>query len=149
MKSRLSRGRPKRSVARNSRDRMSGTRAVWLWRHIRLANRSGQRPHAGERGTHITFTIRYRLPAFWKRLVPKWLARPAIKRALANFGRQVTRAEMPIVGSLLNLRGLPARLARRGGASLRRVQPILEQALLGSFVLPGEEPHRELVVGTL
>jgi hypothetical protein len=61
----------------------------------------------------------------------------------------VTRAEMPIVGSLLNLRGLPARLARRGGASLRRVQPILEQALLGSFVLPGEEPHRELVVGTL
>jgi hypothetical protein len=63
--------------------------------------------------------------------------------------KEVTPAEMPIVGFLLSLCQLPAHLARPAVASLMRVQPIVEQALRCGFVLPGEKPHRELVVETL
>ena len=41
-------------------------------------------------GTQVTFTLRYRLPGIWQWLIPRWLVRVGIRRALANLRRQVT-----------------------------------------------------------
>lgn len=64
--------------------------------------------------------------------------------------RNVTPGEMPLVGLLLELRTLPARVLRRGtGFGLAPERPILEQALRGGFVLLGETPGREIILGTV
>ncbi len=66
--------------------------------------------------------------------------------------KELTPAEIPLARVLLGLRALPSRLVGRG--RLRRggldpARPFLEQVLRAGFVLLGEEPGRELVVGTI
>ncbi len=66
--------------------------------------------------------------------------------------KELTPAEIPLVRALLGLRALPARLVRRGRLPRRTfdaTRPFLEQVLGAGFVLLGEEPGRELVVGTI
>lgn len=64
--------------------------------------------------------------------------------------RAVTPAEMPLVGTLFALRALPNRLLGRGpGIRPAAGRPLLDQALQGGFVLLGETPQREIVLGTV
>ena len=64
--------------------------------------------------------------------------------------RSVTPAEMLLVGALFALRALPSRLLGRG-PGIRPVsgRPLLEQARQGGFVLLGEAPGQEIVLGTV
>ena len=66
--------------------------------------------------------------------------------------KELTPAEIPLARVLLGLRTLPARLVRRGRLQRGRfdvTRPFLERLLGAGFVLLGEEPGRELVVGTI
>lgn len=44
-------------------------------------------------GTQETFTLRYRTPGFWNWLMPRWLVRLGIQRALANIQKVVAKGE--------------------------------------------------------
>jgi hypothetical protein len=61
--------------------------------------------------------------------------------------RAVTSAEMPLVGLLLRLRALPARLLGHR-PPVRRRGPVLEEVLRSTFVLLAED-EAEVVVGTV
>lgn len=66
--------------------------------------------------------------------------------------KELTPAEIPLARALLGLRALPARLVRHSRFRRGRfdpTRPFLEQMLGAGFVLLGEEPGRELVVGTI
>ncbi|MGH2454594.1 MAG: hypothetical protein ACRDF5_12710 [bacterium] len=69
-----------------------------------------------------------------------------IERAI----RELTAGEIPLMGLLFWLRALPARLAGRRIRGFRPHLPFLAQALApeGGFILLGETPERELVIGT-
>ena len=62
---------------------------------------------------------------------------------------ETTPAEIPLFRALMGLRALPARLAGRGRGELDGAKPLLDQALGAGFVLLGEAPDRELVIGTI
>lgn len=64
--------------------------------------------------------------------------------------KAVTPAEMPLVRTLFALRALPNRLLGRGpGIRPAAGRSLLDQALQAGFVLLGEAPQREIVVGTV
>ncbi len=44
-------------------------------------------------GTQETFTLRYRAPGLWNWLIPRWLVRLGIQRALANIQKAVAKGE--------------------------------------------------------
>lgn len=69
---------------------------------------------------------------------PPWRALEAVK--------QVTPEEMPLVRLLFALRSLPARLSGGGGLPAEKTVALYEQ-MARRFVLLGEEPGREVVVG--
>lgn len=64
--------------------------------------------------------------------------------------RAVAPAEMRLVGMLFALRALPTLLLGRGpGIRPAAGRPLLDQALEVGFVLLGEAPQQEIVVGTV
>lgn len=64
--------------------------------------------------------------------------------------RAVTPGEMPLVGVLFALRALPYRMLGRGpGIRPAAGTPLLDQALRAGFVLLGEMPQREIVLGAV
>lgn len=64
--------------------------------------------------------------------------------------RAVTPGEMPLVGVLFALRALPYHMLGRGpGIRPAAGRPLLDQALQAGFVLLGETPQREIVLGTV
>lgn len=71
----------------------------------------------------------------------------SISRAI----HELTAGEIPLVGTLFWLRALPARLAGRKIGGFRGHLSFLNQAIGpgGGFVLLGESPGRELVIGTV
>ncbi len=73
----------------------------------------------------------------------------ATPQAVFTAIKQVTPAEMPLVGTLLAIRALPARLTGKQTRTVDSSRTILEQALSGGFLLLGEEPGREIVIGTI
>jgi hypothetical protein len=56
---------------------------------------------------------------------------------------------MPLVGLLFAIRSLPRRLARTGGPSLARNEPLVAQMLAAGFTLLAEDPGREVVFGVV
>ncbi len=91
------------------------------------------------------------LPVYHFREVHATVVRAAPEDAFRAI-TELTPAEIPLARALLGLRALPSRLVGRG--RLRRggldpARPFLEQVLRAGFVLLGEEPGRELVVGTV
>ena len=91
------------------------------------------------------------LPVYDFREVHATVVRAAPERAFRAI-EELTPAEIPLVGALLGLRALPARLTRRGRLARRGLdarKPFLAQMLDAGFVPLGEEPGRELVVGTI
>ncbi len=46
-------------------------------------------------GTRETFTLCFRAPGLWNWLIPKWLVRLGIRRALANIQKRVTKGMRP------------------------------------------------------
>jgi hypothetical protein len=63
--------------------------------------------------------------------------------------KEVMPAEVPLFRFLFTIRSLPTILAGRPDRRFARPGPLLDKALGSGFVLLGEEPHRELVVGTI
>lgn len=63
--------------------------------------------------------------------------------------KEVTPLEIPLLRTLFWIRSLPARLTGGGGPGLVGAKPLLEQFINGGFVPLAEEPHRELVLGTI
>ena len=63
--------------------------------------------------------------------------------------KEVRPSEIPLFGALFWIRSLPSRLTRRGGQGFLGTQPLLEQMLVGGFVLLAEETSRDLVLGTI
>lgn len=61
--------------------------------------------------------------------------------------KEGTRAEVPMLRTLLGLRSLPRRLTTRSASRLVGSQSLLGQMLNAGFVLLGETVDRELVLG--
>ena len=71
------------------------------------------------------------------------------ERALAAV-KEVELRELPVTAALLGLRLLPARLVRKGRPGARPARRALYELMLGEgFVLLGDEPGREFVVGVV
>lgn len=68
-----------------------------------------------------------------------------VYRAVKN----VTAGEIPLFGTLMGLRALPARLMGKSMRGSRNNEPLLDYILKWSFVLLAETPNHELVVGTI
>jgi hypothetical protein len=60
-----------------------------------------------------------------------------------------TVGEMPLVWLLFAVRSLPRRLARTGGRSPARNEPLVAQMLAAGFTLLAEDPGREMVGGVV
>jgi hypothetical protein len=76
------------------------------------------------------------------------IAIAAPPRAVMDAVRSVTAGEMRLVRLLLRMRALPGRILGRP-APRRGKGPVLEEILRSGFVMLGEEPGREVVVGTI
>lgn len=63
--------------------------------------------------------------------------------------RNVTAAEIPLFGTLMGLRALPARLTSKAMRVSSDNEPLLDYVLKSSFVLLAEARDYELVVGTI
>jgi hypothetical protein len=61
--------------------------------------------------------------------------------------RTVTAAEIPVARQLTWVRSLPGRALGRRAPPPATTQPVLDDILRSGFVLLGEEPGREIVVG--
>ncbi len=68
--------------------------------------------------------------------------------AVVEAVRRVTTREIRFVRALMRLRSIPGRMLGRR-APARRGGPVLEEALRSGFVLLGEDPDREIVLGTI
>jgi hypothetical protein len=60
----------------------------------------------------------------------------------------ITPAELPLLRFLMSVRAVPARAFSRP-PSLSATEPLLQQFMRAGFLVLGEEPDRELVVGTV
>jgi hypothetical protein len=72
----------------------------------------------------------------------------AAPRTVLDAVRSVTAEEMRLVRLLMQVRALPGRILGRS-APRRGRGPVLEQILRSGFVMLGEDPDREVVVGTI
>ncbi|MGH2531404.1 MAG: DUF6463 family protein, partial [Thermomicrobiales bacterium] len=63
--------------------------------------------------------------------------------------KQVTLAEIPLVGLLFDIRSLPERLFGGRGLPHARRRSLHEQMLASGFVSLGEDPDREVVIGLI
>ncbi len=62
--------------------------------------------------------------------------------------RETTPADIPMLRTLFATRGLPARLLRRPTLAFTS-EPVIDQFLRGGFLVLGNEPDRELVIGAV
>lgn len=62
---------------------------------------------------------------------------------------EITPGELPFFRILFTIRLLPARFVRRGRLVFSGSGPLFEQALSSGFVLLGESPNQELVLGAV
>lgn len=87
------------------------------------------------------------LPAYrWNEVHAIDIAAPP--GAVLDAVRAVTAREMPLVRLLLRMRALPGRILGRRPPR-RGHGPVLEEILRSGFTLLGEDPDREVVVGTI
>jgi hypothetical protein len=64
--------------------------------------------------------------------------------------REITPAELPLFRRLMALRGLPGLLTgQRGGRHFDLAIPLLSQVVGRAFVVVGDVPNHELVLGTI
>ncbi len=63
--------------------------------------------------------------------------------------KAVTSAELPIMRTLLAIRALPALVGGRRGLRLGGAHPLVESAIQAGFILLGEVPDQELVLGAV